>query len=223
MKTPPSLFRIPIAVPINGATLSGELTYLENARGLVIFAHDTIGSRRCPCNTRVAAALNAVGIGTLLFDLLSEVETAEDELRSRLAADTPFLAGRLVTATRWILTDPLYRPFRLGYCGACAGGAASLVAASWLGNAVKAVVVRATRVDSVDGALERVTAPSLFIVGERNVEGMREDNERAMGRMRCKCELAVVAGANDLLLEPVAQTNVAELAAAWFDRHLPPP
>jgi dienelactone hydrolase len=213
--------RVRIVVPIDGRTLPGELSLPGAARGVVIFAHDAPGSRHCSCNTVVAEALHAVGIGTLLFDLLSEDESAETEVKARLCADIPFLAGRLVAATRWIIGDPICRSFRLGFCGSCAGGAAALVAAAWLGNAVDAVVARAAPLDTADVSLDRVVSPSLLIVAQQDTE-LRQPNERALARLQCKRELAVVEGATDLFLEPEALRQVAVLAAGWFDRHLHP-
>ena len=136
MKKRISFSRGPTVIPIDGMALSGEITLPEKPRGLVIFAHDTPGSRHCTCNTLVADALHAVGIGSLLFDLLSEAETRDDRVRARFSSDIPLLAGRLVRATRTIITNPLYGKLGLGYCGACAGGAAALVAAAWLGKSV---------------------------------------------------------------------------------------
>jgi len=211
--------RTRIVVPINGVTLAGELSLPEKARGLVIFAHDTPGSRHCVCNTVVAGALHAVGVGSLLFDLLSEAETASEAVRSRLGSDIPVLAGRLVSATRWIIADPLCRDLRLGYCGSGAGGAAALVAAAWLGNAVDAVVARAAHTDRADGALGRVVSASLLVVGEGDAD-LRRHNEEALSRMGCVRELAVVAGTSDLFSESEALNKVAGLAADWFDRHL---
>jgi dienelactone hydrolase len=213
--------RLRIVVPIDGMMLPGELSLPADARGVVIFAHDTPGSRHCSCNTIIAEALHDVGIGTLLFDLLSDDETAVAEVKSRLCADIPFLAGRLVGVTRWIIADPICRGFRLGFCGACAGGAAALVAAAWLGNAVDALVVRAAHPDMADGALERVISPLLLIVAEWDA-ALRQPNERAVARLKCERELAVIDRAIDLFSEPASLRQVADLSAGWFDRHLRP-
>jgi predicted alpha/beta-hydrolase family hydrolase len=44
------------------------------ARGLVIFAHGSGSSRRSPRNQAVAHYLQDKGLGTLLFDLLTDEE-----------------------------------------------------------------------------------------------------------------------------------------------------
>jgi alpha-beta hydrolase superfamily lysophospholipase len=48
-----------------------------------------------------------------------------------------------------------------------------------------------------------------------------ELNEAAKAQMTCPTELVVVPGATHLFEEPGALEQVADLAAAWFARHLP--
>jgi hypothetical protein len=64
-------------VHIGDRHLEGTLSVLGAAYGLVIFAHGSGSSRMSPRNTRVAHALNARGLATLLFDLLTEDEAAD--------------------------------------------------------------------------------------------------------------------------------------------------
>jgi putative phosphoribosyl transferase len=45
-------------------------------------------------------------------------------------------------------------------------------------------------------------------------------NEEALWRMQAPGEMAVVEGATHLFEEPGALDEVAELAGAWFERHL---
>ena len=54
----------------------GHLTVPPGAQGLVLFAHGSGSSRRSPRNRFVAERLHDAGVGTLLFDLLSEEEGA---------------------------------------------------------------------------------------------------------------------------------------------------
>ena len=68
--------------------------------------------------------------------------------------------------------------------------------------------------------LERVTAPTLLVVGgaDRAVLAL---NEQAATRMRCPHRIEVVPGATHLFEEVGALERVAELAAAWFAKLLP--
>jgi len=58
--------------------LSGNLTVPEKAVALVLFAHGSGSSRHSPRNQFVARTLNDAGLGTLLFDLLTQDEEAID-------------------------------------------------------------------------------------------------------------------------------------------------
>jgi hypothetical protein len=87
---------------IGEVTLAGTLGMPEQALGIVLFAHGSGSSRHSPRNRFVAATLRKAGLGTLLFDLLTKDEEAEDLLTGRMRFDIPFLAGRLLGATDWL-------------------------------------------------------------------------------------------------------------------------
>jgi dipeptidyl aminopeptidase/acylaminoacyl peptidase len=67
--------------------------------------------------------------------------------------------------------------------------------------------------------LDRVTAPTLLIVGELD-HPVVEWNQDALERLKGEKEIILVSGATHLFAEPDALEKVAELAAAWFDGHL---
>ena len=81
-----------VRVRIGGVELGGSLGVPSGAKGLVIFAHGSGSSRFSPRNRAVARALRQVGLGTLLFDLLSTEEEAEDDVTGELRFDISFLA-----------------------------------------------------------------------------------------------------------------------------------
>jgi putative phosphoribosyl transferase len=60
-----------------------------------------------PRNRFVAATLRKAGLGTLLFDLLTKDEEAEELVAGRMRFDTPFLAGRRLGATDWLVQNIL--------------------------------------------------------------------------------------------------------------------
>ncbi len=60
-----------VAVVAGPVMLPGHLTVPPGARGIVVFAHGSGSSRNSPRNLFVAGALHVVGLGTLLFDLLT--------------------------------------------------------------------------------------------------------------------------------------------------------
>src|SRR6184192_4332283 len=68
----------------------------EAAAGVVIFAHGSGSSRHSPRNQFVARMLREAGLGTLLFDLLTQQEEAVDLSTRHLRFDIGLLAERLV-------------------------------------------------------------------------------------------------------------------------------
>ena len=106
------------------------------------------------------------------------------------------------------------RGLPMGYFGASTGAAAALIAATERPALVHAVVSRGGRPDLAEGALARVQAPTLLIVGGDD-EPVIELNREAMAHMRAPVELAIVPGATHLFEEPGA------LDAR--DRHEPQP
>ena len=211
-----------VRIPAQGADLQGDLRVPAGARGLVFFAHGSGSGRRSPRNRFVAGALEDAGLGTLLFDLLTKAEGAEDERTGRLRFDVGLLAGRLAGAARWALDEPSTRGLSQGFFGASTGGAAALVAAASLGDRVRAVVSRGGRPDLAGEALPRVRAPTLLIVGGRD-RGVLALNEGAYAALACEKRLEVVPGATHLFPEPGALEEVARLAADWFLRRLGAP
>lgn len=203
------------------AELAGDLTVPEDARGLVVFAHGSGSSRGSPRNRSVAATLHEAGFATLLFDLLTPEEEAIDLRTRELRFDIGLLSRRLVDATDWVHDHPEHRPLPLGYFGASTGAAAALAAAA-LRQTPRAIVSRGGRPDLAGAALERVSAPTLLLVGERDETVLRLNREAA-SRMQAHVELVVVPGATHLFEEPGTLEEVARLAAAWFERCLAEP
>jgi dienelactone hydrolase len=162
------------------------------------------------------------GVGTLLFDLLTPGEEAEDEFSARLRFDIAQLASRLLAATEWVSQHSGGQAWRIGYFGASTGGAAALVAAARAGGGVHAVVSRGGRPDLAGDALAKVVAPTLLIVGEHD-DLVLELNQEAFSQLQCPKQLVTVPRATHLFEETGALDHVARLAADWFDRHLKAP
>lgn len=210
-----------VRIGADSLVLEGEWCVPSGAVGIVLFAHGSGSSRHSPRNQAVARALQESGTGTLLFDLLTREEEAEDARSGELRFDIGLLAQRLVAATRWVARQPDGQHLGLGYFGSSTGGAAALVAAAELGSVADAVVSRGGRPDLAGEALPQVDSPTLLIVGERD-DVVLQLNEQAYEQLRCEKELAVMPRATHLFEEPGALEEVARLAAAWFRRYLKP-
>ena len=210
-----------VRIPCGAAMLHGELNVPAEAAGVVLFAHGSGSSRHSPRNQFVARSMRERGSGTLLFDLLTPQEEAEDQVTRLMRFDIGLLARRLVEATRWVARQPETQHTGLGYFGSSTGGAAALAAAAELGLVIDAVVARGGRPDLAGAALGRVESPTLLIVGERD-EVVLELNRAAFAQLRCEKDLQIVPGATHLFEEPGALEQVAQLAGRWFRHYLRP-
>ncbi|HUA33562.1 MAG TPA: phosphoribosyltransferase family protein, partial [Candidatus Binataceae bacterium] len=202
-----------VRIPSDAIQLEGTLTVPADAIGIVLFAHGSGSSRLSPRNTYVARALQKAGIGTLLFDLLSEEEAVDREN----VFDIDFLGHRLIDATRWLRSHQNAN-YPLAYFGASTGAAAALVAAA-RDSSIRAIVSRGGRPDLAMRVLHRVKAPTLLIVGGDD-SPVIEMNEGAFAKLRCEKELKIVPGATHLFEEPGTLEEVVRLARDWFARHL---
>ncbi len=210
-----------VRLTVPPVTLAGSLAVPAGACGVVLFAHGSGSSRHSPRNRYVAEVLHQGGIGTLLFDLLTEDEEQLDDRTAELRFDIPFLTRRLIGATDWIASQPVTSGLAIGYFGASTGGGAALVAAAEQPEIVGAVVSRGGRPDLAGAALIRVRAPTLLIVGGQDTPVIRM-NRAALSELRCEKKLEIVSGATHLFEEPGTLETVARLAREWFVAHLGP-
>ncbi|MBI5279593.1 MAG: dienelactone hydrolase family protein [Burkholderiales bacterium] len=201
------------------AHLYGDLALPHGASGLVLFAHGSGSGRHSSRNRMVARGLNAAGMATLLFDLLTREEEEVDVHTRQHRFDIPLLTGRMQDATAWLKTQEDLAGLPVGYFGASTGSAAALIAAARLGERVAAVVSRGGRPDLAGPvALAAVKAPTLLIVGGADL-GVIELNEQAQALLTCPNEMVVVPGATHLFEEAGALEQVTALASRWFTRH----
>lgn len=208
-----------VSIEAGTVRLQGNLTVPAQAKGIVLFAHGSGSSRHSPRNRYVAEVLSQAGLATLLMDLLTMEEEAEDMYTARLRFDIDLLGGRVAHATDWLLGNDLTSSLKFGYFGASTGAAAALVAAAERPEKVGAIVSRGGRPDLAGPVLPKVKAPTLLIVGGDDT-AVIEMNREAMDQMRAETELKIVPGATHLFVEPGALEEVARLAASWFTKHL---
>ncbi|MFO1436667.1 MAG: alpha/beta family hydrolase [Gammaproteobacteria bacterium] len=195
---------------------AGMLSLPPATSSLVLFAHGSGSSRFSRRNKYVADVLNQAGIGTLLFDLLSEEEDRDYQQRF----DVEMLAERLEEATLWVASSQSgLEELSLGYFGASTGAAAALMAASYVPQHIRAVVSRGGRPDLASNSLARVAAPTLLIVGGNDLQVLQL-NQMAFELLRAEKALEIVSGATHLFEEPGTLEQVAKLASAWFHRFL---
>jgi putative phosphoribosyl transferase len=204
-----------VEIPMAQAALFGSLHLPSGARGMIIFSHGSGSSRHSSRNQYVARVLEEGGMGTFLFDLLTEQEDAVYQNRF----DISLLTQRLTYVTQWLQNLENISELPLGYFGASTGAASALGAAANLKTIIKAVVSRGGRPDLAIPVLPQVTAATLLLVG--SLDGPVIDlNRQAYDVLTATRELTIVTGASHLFEEPGKLEEVARLALDWFIAYL---
>lgn len=206
-----------LRIALDGIALDGTLAIPSEPLGLVIFAHGSGSSRSSPRNWQVAQMLQARGLATLLFDLLTVEEAAYDARDATLRFDVEVLGERLLEATDSLVASGEARGLPLGYFGGSTGAAAALIAAARRPGRIAAIVARGGRPDLAAAALPQVTSPTLLIVGARDTAVLAANREAAK-HIPCSW-LEIIPEATHLFPEPGALDEVARLAGAWFAEH----
>ncbi|NLH46203.1 MAG: alpha/beta hydrolase [Acholeplasmataceae bacterium] len=195
--------------------IEGSLTVPEGANGIVVFAHGSGSSRYSIRNNYVAAVIRKHNLATFLLDLLTPEEDADYSKRF----DIDLLAHRLSIATKWLQKQQDTKNLKIGYFGASTGAAAAIQSAAGNISTIKAIVSRGGRPDLAMPYLEKISAPTLFIVGG-NDEIVIELNSEAYNNLKCDKKFEIVKGATHLFEEPGTLEQVAILAEQWFDKYL---
>lgn len=202
-------------IPLEDVTLEGALAVPADPIGMVVFAHGSGSSRHSPRNNFVAETLRDQGLGTFLFDLLTEEEDRYRENRF----DIPLLTDRLVETTAWLRDRPEMNTESVGYFGSSTGAAAALRGAARSETTIDAVVSRGGRVDLAAEVIDDVTSPTLLIVGGED-ESVLQVNREVSEALPGTQELRIVEGAGHLFEGPGELEKVADHAAEWFTTHL---
>jgi putative phosphoribosyl transferase len=209
-----------VRIPAAGAILDGDLITPADAVGIVVFAHGSGSSRHSPRNRMVAARLQEAGYATLLMDLLTAEEDEVDSRTREFRFDIPRLASRLTGAIRWLSDRPDTAEMPVALFGASTGAAAALLAAAEVPDHVQLVISRGGRPDLAGDVLQRVQAPTLLIVGGRDLDVL-DLNKAAAARLSGPVEIAVVPGATHLFEERGTLDRVVQLAVGALRQYLP--
>ena len=191
----------------------------ERAEGIVVFAHGSGSGRHSPRNQYVAGILQQGMLATLLLDLLTDAEEQVDLESGHLRFDIGLLARRLLEATDWLQQEATTRDMSVGYFGASTGAGAALVAAADRPSLINGIVSRGGRPDLAGSALPRVKAPTLLVVGSKDLQAV-DLSRTALAKLRCEKRLSIVPGATHLFEEPGTLAQVAIQARDWFQRNL---
>ena len=180
------------------------------ARAVVIFVHGSGSSRLSPRNQKVALGLNQAGYSTLLFDLLTDEETAN----RKNVFDIELLSKRLKIATQWVQDHLGEDNLPLFYFGASTGAAAALTVAAQKPYELCGVISRGGRPDLASHAFASVKVPVLLLVGCLDHEVIKL-NQQSMEHLE-QCELQVIKGAGHVFEEPGTLEQVQERTIEWI-------
>jgi putative phosphoribosyl transferase len=207
-------------IPVGNVKLAGTLTIPAGARAVVAFLHGSGSTRFSPRNRSVAAALQQAGFATLLFDFLTGEEQAIDGVTRELGSDLGLLQARAIAVLDWLASEPRTAQLPVVLFGASSGAAAGLLTAAERPGRVRCIVSRGGRPDLAERALERVTAPTLLLVGGED-HAVLELNRAAARHLAGPHSLLVVPGATHLFAEPGALEAVAGFTLQFLKEWLP--
>src|SRR4051794_41829011 len=91
-----------VEISADRVRLAGDLVLPPDARAVVVFAHGSGSGRFSPRNRAVAGVLVAAGLATLLMDLLTADEEAEDLRTGHLRFDVDLLGRRVIASLDWL-------------------------------------------------------------------------------------------------------------------------
>jgi len=208
-----------IPIPAGNAKLAGTLAVPAQASAVIAFLHGSGSNRFSSRNQHVAAALEQAGFATLLFDFLTAEEQAADAVTQELRSDLSLLKERAVAVLDWLAVEPSTARLPVVLFGASSGVAAGLLATIARPGRVCCIVSRGGRPDLAEDALERVTTPTLLLVGSED-HAVLELNRAAAQRLAGPHSLRVVPGATRLFAEAGALDVVADLALDFLKEQL---
>jgi dienelactone hydrolase len=208
-----------IRIRTDGVYLEGEWTVPMHPQGVVILVHGAGGTRMSPRNRTLARQLYDQKYATLLLDLLTPDEELEDSLTGALRFDVKFAAERLTAAAQWVRTDIETLGLPVGCFATGTSAGAALLSAARDPSLVNAIVCRGGRPDLAGIALNKITAPTLLIVGDKDGETVAL-NRWAYWRMDCERHLEIIRGANNTFEKAEDLAKALSLTTEWFEVHL---
>jgi dienelactone hydrolase len=203
--------------------LEGKLVIPKNAQGIILFALGCNSTRHSACNGLMARMLNRAGFATLLSDLLTPAEVANDQRsRHHLRFNVNLLAERLLTVVAWLARNPETCHLKIGCFGIDTGAGAVLVAATKYPEAIAAIACQSGRVDLAGTAAMQVRVPTLLIVGDADLPTLCI-NQDTLAVLPDEKRLELIPAVTHEFKEPGALATAIQLASQWFRHYLVSP
>jgi putative phosphoribosyl transferase len=205
----------PLQTHCIGPATAADAAALAQSAGAVLFVQPVDRHEPLAWNRTLGEVLEA----RRLIPLLLEPALSDDGVSAAGPVDLRAL-GRHLRAVLERLHGSVDR--RPGTIGAMAGGLAARVllevAADEPGRLAALVCCGGRRVLPA-GLLRRIQAPTLLIVGSRDVAALAA-NRRNLRGLVCQKRLETVPDADERMDSPGATDTVGHLAGAWFSHHL---
>jgi putative phosphoribosyl transferase len=193
---------------------AAESAALERSVGLIVLPVTAALSGTRDGLRTVAAGLQDRGFATFLAELLSPPE-AEHGYHN---FDFAMLADRIAQVTERLRREEPFENLPIGYFGMGTDAAAIAVAAAQPGCPADALVMCHARPELASTELQRIHAPTLFIVKD---DGLALDLSRsALAKLCCPGDLAVLRSTGEGLSSSEMASEAAQLAGDWFEKHL---
>jgi dienelactone hydrolase len=199
-------------VTARGFRLAGQLV-LPATPGpypVVAFAHGWGSGKDSPRNGAVAAALQARGVASLLFDFTGHGEsegTADQSTLEQQVSDLRAAIDLLET-----LDDVDAR--RIGVAGASSGAAVALTLAA-RDPRVRTLALRSGNFEGAETVAPGVTVPTLLMVGEHD-EAIRTMNEAVAAQLGGERRIDVIPGGDHLFDRPEALRQATTRMVEWL-------
>lgn len=203
----------PIEVPAGAVILPGNLHIPENAHGMVLMAHNSRSVENERYSDEFAPLFHASGLATLSVDLMKEIAFSDNNVS--------IFSQRIIGISNWLIVNPETQNYSIGYFGIGTVGAAALMAAAERPDIVHALVSCGGQIDAAKPYFPRVQAPTLFIAGEQDTQGInlyQEALAQIATPLAVDKKVETIAGVAQLL--PDKLQDVMQLANEWFARHL---
>lgn len=204
-----------LSIPAGSVELKASLEIPPGANSLVLIVDSTGDGLGSPHNHYAARALREMGLGTMIVELLTEGEAANP----RACEDVRMLTERILWLNRWIKENEATKHLRLGFLGGGAGTPAALCAAAEPDARFDALVFRGGNPEKAWTAIPRVQAPTMFIVGGRDLENIM-NHRMAYSRLLCKKDWKTIEESGPDFGEAGAFEQMVWSAIPWFKHNL---
>jgi len=190
--------------------------------GMVLLTAMSDGRQDHSQDSLVGQVLRDRGLATLSIRLLSTAEEAQERRRRYLRFHSELFAERLEAMVDWVNAIPTMEHVRVGLMACAADAAAAALVAARRPDCVAALVLCDALLDEVEASLPLVKAPTLLVVGKRDLPilAMSEKALRLLGGLK---DLAMVTQASNGFPESGSLREASRIAGDWFLVHLVQP